>query len=64
MNRLAYLFIFITILLSVQILAQTFPRTFEIKDPSGLELAFGNIIAGVDFDQDGMPEIYAVNANY
>jgi hypothetical protein len=64
MNRLAYFFIFVMSILSVQILAQTFPRTFEIKDPSGLELAFGNIIAGVDFDQDGLPEIYAVNANY
>ena len=25
---------------------------------------FGNVIAGVDWDKDGLPEIYAVNANY
>jgi len=25
---------------------------------------FGNFIAGVDWDKDGLPEIYAVNANY
>jgi len=64
MNRIYYfvaLFIFLFVL---QVSAQTLTRTAEIKDPSSLELAFGNIIAGVDFDQDGMPEIYAVNANY
>ena len=61
MSRLFY--IFVISLLSIQISAQTLTRTAEIKDPSGLELAFGNIIAGVDFDQDGLPEIYAVNAN-
>jgi hypothetical protein len=63
MNRLAYLFVFVFSLLSIQIFTQTLTRTAEIKDPSGLEFGFGNIIAGVDFDQDGMPEIYAVNAN-
>ncbi len=63
MNRLAYLFVFVFSILSIQIFAQTLTRTAEIKDPSGLEFGFGNIIAGVDFDQDGMPEIYAVNAN-
>ena len=62
MNRLAYLFVFS--LLSIQTFAQTLTRTAEIKDPSALEFGFGNIIAGVDFDQDGLPEIYAVNANY
>ena len=63
MNRQIYFFVLVTSLFSVQIFTQTLTRTAEIKDPSGLELAFGNIIAGVDFDQDGMPEIYAVNAN-
>ncbi len=46
------------------IIAQTFPRTAEISDPSGLEAGFGNIIAGVDFDGDGLPEIYACNTNF
>jgi len=43
--------------------AQTFPRTAEIKDPAGLERGFGAVVAGVDFDGDGLPEIYAVNTN-
>ncbi|HCY78019.1 MAG TPA: hypothetical protein DHV28_19100 [Ignavibacteriales bacterium] len=63
MNRLASFFFVVISLLSIQIFAQTFTRTAEIKDPSSLEFGFGNILAGVDFDQDGMPEIYAVNAN-
>jgi hypothetical protein len=62
-NRLAYFVVFFAFLFAIQVSAQTFTRTAEIKDPSSLELSFGNIIAGVDFDQDGMPEIYAVNAN-
>ncbi|MDY0082767.1 MAG: T9SS type A sorting domain-containing protein, partial [Ignavibacteriaceae bacterium] len=46
------------------IIAQTFPRTAEISDPSGLESGFGNVIAGVDFDGDGLPEIYACNTDF
>ncbi len=61
MNRIIYILVFS--LITIQISAQTLTRTAEIKDPSGLELAFGNIISGVDFDGDGLPEIYAVNAN-
>lgn len=63
MNRQIYFFVLVTSLFSMQIFTQTLTRTAEIKDPSALEFGFGNIIAGVDFDQDGMPEIYAVNAN-
>ena len=43
--------------------AQTFTRTAEIKDPSALERGFGAVVAGVDFDGDGLPEIYACNTN-
>lgn len=64
MNRLLTFLTVLLLLSTTYLYAQTFPRTAEIKDPSGLELAFGNIISGVDFDQDGMPEIYAVNANF
>jgi len=63
MNRL---FTFLTVLLLLSISytqAQTFPRTAEIKDPAGLERGFGAVVAGVDFDGDGLPEIYAVNTN-
>jgi len=63
MKRLTFVFILFVFFIPYQINAQTLTRTAEIKDPSGLEWGFGNIIAGVDFDQDSMPEIYAVNAN-
>lgn len=64
MNRYHYLMLFFILLLSASLYSQTIPRAFEIKDPSELELAFGGIIAGVDFDGDGLPEIYAVNTNF
>jgi len=63
MNRLLTLLTVFVLLSIISIQAQTFPRAAEIKDPAGLERGFGAIIAGVDFDQDGMPEIYAVNTN-
>jgi len=56
--------LFFILFLSASLYSQTIPRAFEIKDPSELELAFGGIIAGVDFDGDGLPEIYAVNTNF
>jgi len=44
--------------------AQLLTRTAEIKEPSGKEVGgFGGVIAGVDFDKDGKPEIYACNTN-
>lgn len=64
MNRYHYLMLFLILLLSASLYSQTIPRAFEIKDPSGLELAFGGIIAGVDFDGDGLPEIYTINTNF
>lgn len=64
MNRLSYFVVFL-VLVSVSILsAQTFTRTAEIKDPAALERGFGAIVAGVDFDKDGLPEIYACNTNF
>ncbi len=63
MNRLSYLVLFFTFLFVAQVSAQTLTRTAEIKEPSGLERGFGAVVAGVDFDQDGMPEIYACNTN-
>src|SRR5574338_445907 len=63
MNRITYLVLFFSFLFAAQISAQLLTRTAEITDPAHLERGFGNVIAGVDFDQDGLPEIYAVNTN-
>ena len=63
MNRLSYFVVFLAFLLSIIVPAQTLTRTAEIKDPSALERGFGAIVAGVDFDKDGLPEIYACNTN-
>ena len=61
MNRLLTFFTVLILLSVTYIQAQTFPRAFEIKEPSGLEIVYGGIIAGVDFDEDGLPDVYAVN---
>ncbi len=63
MKRISYLTILFSLFFIVQIQAQLFTRTAEIKEPSGKEAGFGNIIAGVDFDGDKKPEIYVCNTN-
>ncbi|MBI3124408.1 MAG: T9SS type A sorting domain-containing protein [Ignavibacteriales bacterium] len=63
MKKLSYFFMLFSLLYVCNIQAQLFTRTAEIKEPSNKERGFGNIIAGVDFDKDGKPEIYAVNTN-
>ncbi len=63
MNRLLTL-LSVLLLISISYTqAQTFPRTAEIRDPANLERGFGAVVAGVDFDADGLPEIYACNTN-
>jgi len=65
MKRLFTILSFLSIIISTQMLAQTLlQRTALIRDPSQLERGFGNVIAGVDFDNDGLPEIYACNSNF
>ena len=64
MNRSSYFVILGLFLFATMISAQTLTRTAEIKEPSGLERGFGNVVAGVDFDGDGLPEIYACNSNF
>ena len=64
MKRVTYFFLFLSFLYVGSIQAQLLTRTAEIKEPSGKEVGgFGGVIAGVDFDKDGKPEIYACNTN-
>ncbi len=64
MKKFSYHVLFFVLLFVIQLQAQLFTRTAEIKEPSGKEIGgFGNVIAGVDFDKDGKPEIYACNTN-
>jgi len=65
MKRLFTILSILSFLLSTQILAQTLlQRTALVRDPSQLERGFGGVVAGVDFDNDGLPEIYACNSNF
>ncbi|OGV06452.1 MAG: hypothetical protein A2440_18995 [Stygiobacter sp. RIFOXYC2_FULL_38_25] len=64
MKKLSYFFMLFSLLYVCNIQAQLLTRTAEIKEPSGKEVGgFGGVIAGVDFDKDGKPEIYACNTN-
>lgn len=65
MNRLFTLVAFLSIFLTTQIFSQqAFQRAFEIQTSDYEVGGWGNIIAGVDFDDDGMPEFYACNTNF
>ncbi|MDT3697315.1 MAG: T9SS type A sorting domain-containing protein [Ignavibacterium sp.] len=64
MKKIFLTLFFLSILIPSLLIAQTFPRTAEISPPSQIEAGFGNVIAGVDFDGDGLPEIYACNTNF
>ncbi len=63
MRRLYILFPILIFLFISQSLAQLMNRSALVRDPSQLERGFGGIVAGVDFDGDGLPEIYACNTN-
>lgn len=65
MNRIFFFFTALFLTSALLMAQDTFQRTSEIPT---LEYetgggGFGNIIAGVDFDEDGNPEIYACNTN-
>ena len=64
MNRLSYIFVLFVVFLSVQLLAQDqFTRTTVAQTDLYEVNGFGNMIAGVDFDQDGKTEVYLCNTN-
>ncbi|MGQ9798781.1 MAG: T9SS type A sorting domain-containing protein [Ignavibacterium sp.] len=63
MKRLFSIISIISFILFSQTFAQLMNRTALVRDPSQLERGFGGIVAGVDFDGDGLPEIYACNTN-
>ncbi len=44
--------------------AQQFVRIGQLPLPGTGETGFGNVLAGLDIDGDGKPEIYAVNNNW
>jgi hypothetical protein len=57
-------FTFLVFILTFAVVGQQeFQRTFEIQTSDFEVGGFGNIIAGVDFDGDGLPEIYLCNTN-
>ncbi|MBE2279761.1 MAG: T9SS type A sorting domain-containing protein [Ignavibacteriaceae bacterium] len=64
MHKIKYLVVLIMLLFVANISAQqNFTRTAQITDPSMLERGFGEVLAGLDIDGDGWPEIYAINTN-
>jgi hypothetical protein len=63
MRHFFYLIILIAVLSVTLVAQQQFQRTFSIPTSEYEVGGFGNIIAGVDFDGDGLPEIYMCNNN-
>ncbi len=63
MNRLLTILFIIFFSVFPALSQQNFIRSFEIPTLSYGEFGFGNIISGVDFDGDGLPEIYTCNTN-
>ncbi len=65
MKKLSILLMTLALLLTVKVSAQdTYVRQAVIPVPDtteGFGSGFGNVVAGVDFDGDGLVEIYAVN---
>ncbi len=64
MNRLLTILSVLLLFSISQIFAQeNFTRVFSIPTSTWEVGGFGGIVAGVDFDNDGMPEFYACNTN-
>ncbi len=65
MRKILFL-ILTTVLISSSLIAQQaiFERTGQIEVPTTENAGFGNMVTGVDFDGDGLTEVYAVNNMY
>ena len=65
MKRFTRFFMAVLLFLAVNNFAQQeeFERTSMVDVPLSALGGFGNFVAGVDFDEDGLVEIYAVNNN-
>lgn len=64
MKRLYFLVLFFSFVLSGSLFSQKFVRMDTISVlPIFQNADFSNILAGVDLDKDGNPEIYAANGN-
>lgn len=64
MNRISYFFLFLTIFFIIKISAQDqFTRTTVVQTDLYEINGFGNMVVGVDFDNDGKTEIYLCNTN-
>lgn len=61
MKYFYYSFILSVLLFSISFGQQSFERIYEIPVPQIENTGFGEFITGVDFDEDGRPDLYAVN---
>lgn len=64
LNKIVFLFLTITFLTSLGFAQGVLYRSAVIDVPTIENGGFGNILAGVDIDQDGISEIWAVNDNW
>ncbi|MBZ0199268.1 MAG: T9SS type A sorting domain-containing protein, partial [Ignavibacteriaceae bacterium] len=62
-SRISFMLLF-SMLITGVLFGQAFVRVGEIPLPAPENASFGNIVAGVDLDGDGLMEIYAVNNNW
>ncbi len=63
LSKISFMLLF-SMLITGSLFGQAFVRVGEIPLPAPENASFGNIVADVDLDGDGMMEIYAVNNNW
>ena len=62
-SRISFVLL-VSLFLAEVVFGQAFIRVGDIPLPAPENGSFGNLIAGMDLDGDGLPEIYAVNNNW